>query len=323
MKFQISALAVAAALLVTACGGGGGGGTTAATATPTAVTPPVVVVPASTLIAVSTATAKAIASSAVDATANSVPLAAPLGLINVLNVTPTANSFTTTRACTSGGSAVLVGTIATTVQLSAGDRFLTTFSNCGVASVYGGTLALTGTSNSTILAYSSTILSASAVIDKVSLTFLGIANELSGDQRADIELTTPTTTTSTLSGKTMTITATRASGVRKVIFQDYRQSISGPSTLSSCTTTATIQTNNPNIGPLGGSFVLTTLAPVVRNNSNGQLVSGSVKIVGASNAALLATVNADGTTTIQIDANGDGFYESSVTTNAIELAALL
>ena len=60
----------------------------------------------------------------------------------------------------------------------------------------------------------------------------------------------------------------------------------------------------------------------MRNTTTGLLSAGSISVVGASNSRLTLTVNADGSTTIQVDANGDGVFEATQTATAAELRAL-
>jgi hypothetical protein len=86
--------------------------------------------------------------------------------------------------------------------------------------------------------------------------------------------------------------------------------------------TATVETDSSRLGGTTLSYTITTPTPVTWSETTGIPTAGVIKVVGANNAGLLVTINGDGTVTIQLDANGDGVYEKSITSTTTELASL-
>ena len=85
---------------------------------------------------------------------------------------------------------------------------------------------------------------------------------------------------------------------------------------------ATIETSSTRLGANGGSYTITTTTPVVWNSSTNVLSAGVVKVVGANNSQLVITVTGNNSVSIQIDANGDGTFEKTVSSTVSELEAL-
>jgi hypothetical protein len=89
------------------------------------------------------------------------------------------------------------------------------------------------------------------------------------------------------------------------------------------TVSATVQTDSSKLGTGTVSYAIGTPTPVVWNPATRTATAGVIKVVGANNSQLLITINADGTVTIQLDANGDGSYEKTITSTVAELAGLI
>ncbi len=334
MKFQVSALAVAAALLVTACGGGGGGGTTAATV-PTAVTPPVtapvtppvtttpvVVPPVSTLVAISTSNAKAIAAVALDATTYPFASLGTVGMLGIINNHALSTLFLGPKACTGGGSATVIGSLASPFRITPGDSLTANFTNCSAIQVLGLPLAMTGAFTSIFSTATATRLVSATTIENFTFNTLLRSYQLSGDQSVDYDGANASATIFILAGKSLAIRSTTAAVVRNTTWKDYSQAYLPLGSDVSFSLSSTIQTDNTNLSLLGGSFVITTTAPVIRSAA-GLLTSGAISLVGASAARINVSVNLDGSATLAIDANGDGIIEATQTITSIEMINLL
>ncbi len=312
MKFQTPILAFIASCTLVACGGGG-----------TAATTPATTSTANTLVFVSTANAKAVGSVALEATGNPLAFMGTSGLLIAVGNNPTASLFTQPQPCTTGGTAVISGSVVNLTQLRAGDRLTATFNNCGIAAVLGRSVTLSGSTTSVVTSSTTTRASLVSSLDNLGVSFNGNTTQFTGDQNADFDGTNASSLVYALTGKSLTVKSTTAGGLRTNIWQDYAQTFVTTGNNTSYILATTVQSDNPNIATLGGKFVVTTLTPVVRNNTTGLLTSGSISVVGASSTRLIATVNVGGTVTIQVDANGDGFFESTVIGTTAELTSLL
>lgn len=62
---------------------------------------------------------------------------------------------------------------------------------------------------------------------------------------------------------------------------------------------------------------------MVQNYSADVFTAGVIKVVGAGGSQLVMTVGSNNTVTIQIDANGDGTFDKTVSSTMSELEALL
>jgi hypothetical protein len=88
------------------------------------------------------------------------------------------------------------------------------------------------------------------------------------------------------------------------------------------TLSASVETDSTRVGASGGSYTVTTPTPIVWNSGTGAVTSGSIKVVGAANSQLLLTVGSGDVVTLQVDANGDNTYETTLTSTGTELAGL-
>ncbi len=327
MKPHQSILTLVAVCALAACGGGGGGtsSTTTPTATTPVVTPPVVTPPVATTpqVAITASNAKAVGSVALEAVGNPLALlgvSTVVGLINK-NLTPTA--FTQPQACANGGNAVLSGSVANPALFAAGDKFTATYSSCGVASVATNVIVLTGSIVSTLSSNTATRSQLETTLEALGVTAINKTFEFTGNQRTIFDSTNAAAPSYVLSGTNLKVKTSGSGIVRTGAWQDYVQTIIAGSTATSYSMSATIQTDNTNIASSSSTFVVNTTTSMVRNNSTGLLSAGAFTVAGAANSRLSITINADGTATIQVDANGDGVFETTVTSTAVELATLL
>ena len=321
MKSHQSILTLIAACTLIACGGGGGG--TSATTTPVAVTP-VVTPPAVTTpqVPITAVNAKAVGAVALEASVNPLGVLGVAGALDVLGRNFTPNVFTQAQVCPSGGTAVMGSNITDPRLLNVGDRFSATFSNCGVAQDAGFVITLTGSVASTVTFFTAIRDQYQSTMEALGSSFANRNYQFSGTQISIFEKINQTLLGYTITGPSTKVKITNGTLVRNNVWQDYRQIALFANGTTSYTMTATIQTDNTNVSAVNGNFVTNTTLPIVRNTTTGLLSAGSISVVGASNSRLTLTVNADGSTTIQVDANGDGVFEATQTATAAELRAL-
>lgn len=311
MKFQTPFLSFIATCALVACGGGGSS------------TTPVASVSGTTQVAINTANAKAVGSVALEATGNPLAFMGTTGLLSAVGNNPTASLFTQPQACSNGGTAAISGSVVNLAQLRAGDRLTAAFTNCGILAVLGRAMTLSGSTTSVVTSSTATRATLVSTLDNLGVSFNGNTTQFTGDQNADFDGTNANSLVYALTGKSLSVRSTTAGGLRTNIWQDYAQTFVTTGSSTSYVLGGTIQSDNTNVAAQGGKFVVTTLAPVVRNNTTGLLTSGSISVVGASSSRLIATVNVGGTITIQVDANGDGVFESFLTATTAELTSLL
>ncbi len=105
--------------------------------------------------------------------------------------------------------------------------------------------------------------------------------------------------------------------------KNYSQTVGINGSVVTGSLSGTVETTSTKLGANGGSYTVATPTPVVWNAATRALTAGVVKVVGAGNSQLVMTVGSNNTVTIQIDANGDGMFEKTVSSTASELASLL
>jgi hypothetical protein len=107
------------------------------------------------------------------------------------------------------------------------------------------------------------------------------------------------------------------------VLRNYSQQLTINGSIATGTLAAIVETDSSRLGNGTTSYSISTPTPVVWNLATRIASAGVVRVVGANNSQLLLTVNPDTTATIQIDANGDGAFERTITTTAAELASLV
>jgi hypothetical protein len=301
---------VIAAGLLTACGGGGGG-TAPAPNAPT--------------VAISTANGKAVAAIALDNTTNPFHLMGVTGLLATLTNNPTPSLFTATQNCTNGGTVVVSGTLAglSVGQVFAGDQLRAIYSNCAALASLGSSVVFNGAVNASITGASTTKVAFNSTLSNFSVATGSKSWQFSGDQVSDWDTGTPSSLVYKTTGTSLTVKTTAASVARTNVWKSYVQTMFAAPNDTSYTFFAALQTDNSNVVAGNGLLTLSTISPVTRNNLTGALTSGSVKIVGAGGSNLLITVTGSNVVSLQLDANGDGIYETSVTVTSAELLTLL
>ncbi len=310
---QHSVWTLVAVCALTACGGGGGGTATTPTVTPVGVTPQV---------AISAGNAKAVGSAALGAISNPFTLSGVAAVDGAFNRNPTQSVLTQPQACLNGGTVTITGVVANPATLIAGDRWTAAYANCGVAVVSGAVLALTGSMSSAVLSNAANVIQYENLLTALGANFLSNGYEFSGDQKILFNVTNPAALNFMVTGTSIKVKITTTGIVRNTVWQNYAQTIGTGSSVTSYSMNATIQTDNTNVAAASSTFVVNTTTPIVRSNSTGALSAGAFTVVGSNNSRLSVIVNADGSVTIQVDANGDGVFETSLTSTASEIVAL-
>jgi hypothetical protein len=343
MTFAMRSLALAGAFVLASCGGGGGGAGTGTGGIggggPQAV-------------AINETSAKPVAASAMDATQNTSATSGatlPVGVqvdaaahstnlqviaeaarraaasFSAANL-PAGVAINETDACGSGGTVTISGNVAGANGISTGDTLNISFSNC--AETVGTQLMVMNGQMSVTIAGGSiggtlpfhVVMNVTAT--NLSSQFGGVTNVSSGDVRLDWTATNATSQILTASGTSMQSRSTVNGATRTNTMRNYSQTLTVNGSTLSGTLSATIETDNSRLGSSPVTYTVTTPSPLAWNASTRLPTAGVVKVVGASNSQLVATFNADGSVTIQVDANGDNTFEKTVTSTGAELSGL-
>jgi hypothetical protein len=315
MKFASIPLALAGAIILTACGGGGGGG-----AAPAAVA-------IGATVAVTAANAKAMVAVAIEATANPFDSFGPLGVFAVISNNPTPSVFVAPQNCAAGGTAILSGSIASFALPASGDQVNAAFASCAPVSSLGSNFQLSGNIGMSIGSSTAAVVNFTANYSGLNAILTGLVTyQYTGDQASTWDTTNTSAIVYNMTGTSLATKSTKTSSgianVRNNVWKSYNHRLTTGSTGSNYLFNATLQSDNPLISAGGGTFLVTTPTQVLRSSTTSALTSGSIKIVGTGNTSLVANVTGPNALTIQIDANGDGVYESTVTATTSELFAL-
>ncbi|AMO23009.1 hypothetical protein GCM10027034_45680 [Ramlibacter solisilvae] len=344
-KIPMSVVPALFALTLAGCGGGGGGSN-----------PAPAPAPAPAALTMTSANSKAVAADALENAAGNPAAEAGASLATGVQVegagapsatlqlaaaarklaslvpaqTPLATGVAINESipCSGGGTLTISGNVSGGDALVAGDNVTLGATNCretvdGVLQTMSGSMTLQITSGSMANAnvYPFHIVM-SMTMNAFSIAGGGVTNRADGDLQLDVTASSATADVTVLSGTSLSSTTTNSLGTRKGTLKNYRQSMTRQGTIVSTDVTATIESTNSRLGTGTVRYDLSTPAPLVSNASTGAYTAGSMKIVG-SNSALLVTVSASNTFSVQVDGNGDGTYESSSSATLSELQALL
>jgi hypothetical protein len=226
-----------------------------------------------------------------------------------------------TFACAGGGNFTVTVTLAGTV-LQGGDTIRIDFSNCAEAGV-----TTVGSLSMAIVAVGGTeaapLVTADLSLANFEATIAGLGERTNGTMRITIDDTNPATTLVALSSSNITTQRLRNGVVRatrSLSDLNVRESINN-ATGQTTTTAAFIASGNfPRLGE--GSFEVQTLQPIIRDGGALRPRTGQIKIIGASNASVLATVVATGMQ-LDIDNDGNGTVDNTRTLTWSEIDALL
>lgn len=239
------------------------------------------------------------------------------------------------------GSGTISASYANPDALTAGDSLTVSVSNCqtsllGGSAYVSGRLTLTFAtiSTATDFPYDNSI---QITADNVTLVSGDASIALNGDLLADMNQQSSSESTMTLSGRALTIAVTQGANKRSITLKEYTQALTTntpqlqlarsaqvalqvlQNTLSN-ETTATVETQDSTVGSGLLSYQLTTEQPIVMDLSSGAFLSGSIVVKGNRSGLRLSVSDTD-TFLLELDADGDGAYESSSNPTRTDLLA--
>lgn len=216
---------------------------------------------------------------------------------------------TDTEACTSGGTVTIaLDDHDNNQQISNGDVITATFAQCKdtATSTISGAISVTLTGTPT-----DTQFSANANFQNIVVTDNDVTATIAGNV-AVTESDTSTDSVITLSVGSSGLTASTTS-------TSYTDSVSFASGFVITTDEASSGSVSVSLAgtmsaqSVGGSITIATPQPLVEAASDAYPSSGQVIITGASGSAVRATVLDKTQVKLELDANGDGTYESTST----------
>lgn len=206
------------------------------------------------------------------------------------------------------------GTIATTwndhdgdTLLSNGDVLTADFAQCHQSSTlsFNGTLVITLTGTPSAMAFK-----ADAVFQNVTVVHGGVSSTLKGTVSLDeVDTDTISSTTFTVGSGGLEETVSSPSYTDAIVFN------AGTVVSSSYLAGTSSLTLNGSFSAqsIGGSVTISTPQPLYQRTGDAFPSSGQVLIAGAGGSKLLASVLDSSQVQLQVDANGDGTYDSTTT----------
>lgn len=339
----VSALCCATLLALAGCGGGGGdaGGPPAGGFQAT--------------LAISTSNAKPVAADALDSATNIDAARGASNFVISAQVEPAALSSPALRlaqaasalgarrgagtglllaaavnetvACSGGGTVTVSGNVAASDGFTAGDSATLSAAGCretidGVLTTMSGSLALTITGGS----FSATAafprhVAMTIQASNFSVTAGSDASTASGDVSMDLTETGPDAAAVVLTGTSLSSQVTTSAGTRSFTMRSYRQALAIAGGSTSYTVTGDFETSNSRLGTGTVAYHVSTPAALVASSA-GDLSAGSLRVDGKA-SALLLTVTGSNALRLEVDADGNGSFESSSTATLAELQALM
>ena len=289
--------------------------------------------PALSLV-ITAANAKVIAAHALLQTTNQVNMLGSAGpLVALANGgVVNANSLKTAQPCSAGGYVLVTGAIAGTAGLNTGDTVQSSYQNCRILANGRSAVYLDGSATQAV-----TSGSASAIPFQITLTgglnnvrigtlqsdgALARTHTLTGNEQLEWTAASAASQTWSISGTTLTNKSTAGTIVRMDNWGAYRQTVVIAAGDISYSLHALVNSDNTQLGANGSIYMLRTVTPLVTNATTGLLSAGAVEVDGNSNAKLYVTIGASGVVSLFVDANGDGRYETIVSTTTSELSTL-
>lgn len=289
--------------------------------------------------------AKAIAAHALLQTTNPVnmlggagPLVAATNFLQPASPGPTqggvvnANALVAPLPCSTGGAVVISGAIANTAGLGTGDLVQSIYQNCGVLANASLPIYLDGSAVQRVASGGAQAIpfdiTLTGTLNNLRIGFPasdGVAartNTLMGNETLQWTAKSAYAQTWSLSGTTLTNKTTSGTLVRMDNWGAYQQTVTMDADVTRYSLIAMVTTDNTTLGASGGNYFLYTSTPVVRNNVTHALTAGALTVEGSANATLYLSVGASGLVSIFVDANGDGSYETIISSTTQELSAL-
>lgn len=206
------------------------------------------------------------------------------------------------------------GTLATTFDdrdgngvLSKGDVLTANFAQCQdtTSLSLNGTVAITLTGNP-----SGMVFDASAVFQNVVVVDNGVSSTISGTMSVNETDGTTLTETRFTVGSGGFAVAIASTNYNDAIAFDSGMVITTSQVGGNSSTSLTLA-GSFTASSLGGRVTIATPVPLIQGPADVYPNTGQVRITGAAGSALLATVLSATQVQLQLDANGDGTYEST------------
>jgi hypothetical protein len=240
-----------------------------------------------------------------------------------LKVTDRPSQATSARtfSCAGGGTFTVTVTLAG-ASLQAGDTIRIDFSSCveaGVTTVGGLSMAIVAIGGTD----AAPLLTADVLSANFEATIAGVTERTNGTMRITVDQTNPATTLVALSSANITTQRLRSGTVRAtrtLANLAVRESLN-TATGQTTTTAAFIASGTfPRLAE--GSFEVQTPQPIIQDGGAVRPRSGQIRIIGANNASVLATVLATGMQ-LEIDSDGNGTVDTTRTLTWAEIDAQL
>jgi hypothetical protein len=338
-------LAILPALLLAACGGGGGGGDSPE---PTPGPAPAVIITQANAEIVAASALDSATSSAAGRVATDLVLAvevqtatptgaAPLARVTrkLLGMVPASPARATgvevneTLQCELGGTITVRGSVADSSgqELQVGDSVSIATSNCraeiepGVVSAVNGRLSIRVASGrlGAHLPYD-VVLATTA--DNLRVQAGSETALFDGDMRIALTVNSASDQSMILTGDRLMTSTTVGGQTRSATWLEYRQAVLLRDGTTRSILAGDIEVTSPRLGASTVGYTVSTPAAVVVANANGDVLSGSLLVQGR-NSRLLLTVPSTNSFRLQVDADGNGSYESSRVVTLAQLRAQL
>ena len=339
-RFLRHALAIVPALFLVACGGGGGGDEGSSGGASTAVQ-----------LAITTTNSQAVAAEGLEASTNYEAAAAggslvtgvqvdagtgsnPVLLANAVRTlladapqgSALATGVTTTQnyPCNTGSMTVTSDIAGTTGALTAGDSFTFTASSC-TQGVGADAMVMNGTMTVRILSVTFDPDGPDQLSMKMHIVARVFRVSFGGETTVANGDITMSLTERGLDDVSVSISSTSMAsniGTHTVTLKGYTHSVTETAAGTTIQMTATIETSNARLGGSLVSYQVSTPTAIVVNSA-GQVTAGVLKVTGSGGSSLLLTVTGTDTFSLQVDADGNGTYESTSTVTRLALNGLI
>lgn len=228
------------------------------------------------------------------------------------------------QPCSAGGSLTIDTNSSGNGVLKQGDTYQITANNC-VESDGTNTITMNGAMAISILSGSydpvSTVYPKSFSMRMVATNFSVSAGGQAESFNGDLTMSTTENSAESISTNLSATTLSSKVGSHTVTLTNYSAAMGESAGGLTQSVTATVQTNNSRLGTTTVSYSIATLTPIAVSAS-GAITAGSIKVTGAGSVLLLTATSAD-TFSLQVDANGDGTYDSTSSVTRSQLQALL
>lgn len=234
-----------------------------------------------------------------------------------------------TSACMNGqGSVRISGNVAGDTGLVPGDTVTISAANCltdvdGQSAVMNGQVSLSVISGflpESSLPPFSVKLTLKAT--NLSINAGGITMTTHGDMTLGWQEASATSARLEVSGTALTSSMTANGSTRTTTLRDYLQVIDMAGSSFTATLSATVETNSTLLGAEGGSYAVSTPTALQWSTGDDGPTAGVLRVAGAGGSQLRLTFSG-AAATLEVDADGNGSFESSMATTAAELNSLL